>query len=54
VTVIAFLGAVTLVSATVNAEEIDFDQINKFESLATGTLNVGAPPKTLVVASDTS
>jgi hypothetical protein len=48
VTVIAFLGAVTLVSATVNAEEIDFDQINKFESLATGTLNVGAPPKTLV------
>ena len=48
VTVIAFLGAVTLVSATVNAEEIDFDQINKFESLATGSLNVGAPPKTLV------
>jgi hypothetical protein len=48
VTVIAFLGAVTLVSATVNAEEIDFDQINKFESLATSTLNVGAPPKTLV------
>jgi hypothetical protein len=39
---------VTLVSATVNPEEIDFDQINKFESLATGTLNVGAPPKTLV------
>ena len=48
VTAVALLGAVTLVSATVNAEEIDFDQINKFESLATGTLNVGAPPKTLV------
>jgi hypothetical protein len=48
VTTVALLGAVTLVSATVNAEEIDFDQINKFESLATGTLNVGAPPKTLV------
>ena len=48
VTAFALLGAVTLVSATVNAEEIDFDQINKFESLATGTLNVGAPPKTLV------
>jgi hypothetical protein len=42
------LGALTLASATVNAEEIDFDQINKFESLATGTLHVGAPPKTLV------
>jgi hypothetical protein len=48
VTAVALLGAVTLVSATLNAEEIDFDQINKFESLATGTLNVGAPPKTLV------
>jgi hypothetical protein len=48
VTAVTFLGAVTLVSATVNAEEIDFDQINKFESLATGTLHVGAPPKTLV------
>jgi hypothetical protein len=48
VTTVALLGAVTLVSATVNAEEIDFDQINKFESLATGTLHVGAPPKTLV------
>lgn len=48
VTAVALLGAVTLVSATLNAEEIDFDQINKFESLATGTLHVGAPPKTLV------
>jgi hypothetical protein len=48
VTALAFLGAVTLVSATVNAEEIDFGEINKFESLATGTLHVGAPPKTIV------
>jgi hypothetical protein len=48
VTAVALLGAVTLVSATLNAEEIDFDQINKFESLATGTLHIGAPPKTLV------
>ena len=48
VTALAFLGAVTLASATVNAEEIDFGQINKFESLATGTLHVGAPPKTIV------
>jgi hypothetical protein len=29
-------------------EEIDFDRIDKFESLTTGTLRVGAPPKTLV------
>ena len=48
VTALAFLGAATLASATVDAEEIDFGQINKFESLATGTLHVGAPPKTIV------
>jgi hypothetical protein len=32
----------------INHEEIDFDRIDKFESLTTGTLRVGAPPKTLV------
>jgi hypothetical protein len=48
VTALAFLGAATLVSAPVKAEEIDFGGINKFESLATGTLHVGAPPKTIV------
>src|SRR5262249_56562534 len=26
----------------------NFDQINKFESLGTGTLHVGAPPKTII------
>jgi len=30
------------------AQEFDFGQINKFESLGTGTLNVGAPPKTII------
>lgn len=30
------------------AQEISFDQINKFESLGTGTLHVGAPPKTII------
>jgi hypothetical protein len=30
------------------AQEINFDQINKFESLGTGTLHVGAPPKTII------
>jgi hypothetical protein len=47
-TALALLGAVTLVPAKVDAEEIDFGQINKFESLATGTLHVGTPPKTIV------
>jgi hypothetical protein len=35
------------VSEAAYAEEIDFDRIDKFESLTTGTLRVGAP-KTLV------
>jgi hypothetical protein len=48
VTALAFLGAVILVSTRLDAEEIDFGQINTFESLATGTLHVGAPPKTIV------
>jgi hypothetical protein len=36
------------VSETAHAQEIDFGQINKFESLAAGTLHVGTPPKTIV------
>src|ERR1700758_645409 len=31
-----------------SAQEINFDQINKFESLGTGTLHGGAPPKTII------
>jgi hypothetical protein len=31
-----------------HAQEIDFDRINKFESVGKGTLNVGEPPKTIV------
>jgi len=38
----------TLVSEAAYAEEVDFDRIDKFESLTTGTLRVGAPPKTIV------
>jgi hypothetical protein len=38
----------TLVTEAAYAEEIDFDRIDKFESLTTGTLRVGAPPKTIV------
>jgi hypothetical protein len=37
-----------LLSGVAPAQEINFDQINKFESLGTGTLRVGAPPKTII------
>jgi hypothetical protein len=47
-TAFALLGIVALAPARTCAEEIDFGQINKFESLATGTLHVGAPLKTIV------
>src|SRR6201987_6529235 len=30
------------------AQEINFNQINKFESLGAGTLHVGSPPKTII------
>jgi hypothetical protein len=36
------------VSETACAQEIDFGQIDKFESLGTGTLHVGSPPKTVI------
>jgi hypothetical protein len=42
------LGGVVLASRSVQAEDIDFGQINKFESLGTGTLRVGSPPKTII------
>src|SRR5215472_17854383 len=42
-----FAGAV-LEPASAFAQDINFDQINKFESLGTGTLRVGAPPKTIL------
>lgn len=37
-----------LLPGDASAQEINFDQINKFESLGTGTLHVGAPPKTII------
>jgi hypothetical protein len=36
------------VPGAANAQEIDFGKIDKFESLATGTLHVGSPPKTII------
>ena|SRR5689334_15527027 len=38
----------TLLPGNASAQEINFDQINKFESLGTGTLHVGAPAKTII------
>jgi hypothetical protein len=48
-----FLAALGLLCGTVlcgqvSAQEINFDKINKFETFGTGTLRVGAPPKTIV------
>ncbi|MFZ3339068.1 MAG: hypothetical protein WA199_24420, partial [Xanthobacteraceae bacterium] len=42
------LGGVVLASRNVQAQDIDFGQINKFESLGTGTLHVGSPPKAII------
>jgi len=47
VAILALLCAGTSVDDA-RAQEIDFGQINKFESLGTGTLQVGAPPKTII------
>jgi hypothetical protein len=46
--VLALLCGAALPPGRVSAQEINFDQINKFESLGTGTLRVGAPPKTII------
>src|SRR6266568_8190021 len=50
---VAILGLLLAARAPIwpdgaSAQEINFDQINKFESLGTGTLHVGAPPKTII------
>jgi hypothetical protein len=41
-------GTAPLWPNTAHTQEINFDQINKFESFGTGTLHVGAPPKTII------
>jgi hypothetical protein len=46
--ILLVLGGVVPVSQNVHAQDIDFGQINKFESLGTGTLHVGSPPKTII------
>jgi hypothetical protein len=47
--VVTLLCAVTAVlPEETPAQEIDFGKVDKFESLASGTLHVGAPPKTIV------
>ena len=41
-------AAVVVLPGATCAQEIEFDRIDKFESLGTSTLHVGAPPKTIV------
>jgi hypothetical protein len=45
---LALFSAGDLASKKAKAQEIDFGKIEKFESLVTGTLHVGSPPKTIV------
>jgi hypothetical protein len=46
---VMLLGAIAVVlPEQISAQEIDFGKVDKFESLASGTLHVGAPPKTIV------
>jgi hypothetical protein len=49
VAALALLGAGLIVSVdNVSAQDNGFEQIDRFESLGTSTLRVGAPPKTIV------
>lgn len=42
------VAGVMLTAAHSSAQEIDFGKIDKFQSLGTGTLHVGDPPKTII------
>ena len=42
------LAATAVPQIAVRAQQIDFGKIDKFESLSSGTLRVGAPAKTIV------
>jgi hypothetical protein len=49
VAAVALLCAGTMLTAgPSSAQEIDFGKIDKFQSLGTGTLHVGDPPKSIV------
>jgi len=41
-------GPAAMLPQTACAQEIEFDRIDRFESLGNGTLHVSAPPKTIV------
>ena len=46
---VMLLGAIAVVlPEETSAQEIDFGKVDRFKSLASGTLHVGAPPKTIV------
>jgi len=45
---VAVVAAILVPPAEGRAQELDFSKIDKFETLSSGTLRVGAPPKTVV------
>lgn len=45
---LVFMSASSGLTPQARAQEIDFGQIDKFESLGTGTLHVGAAPKVII------
>ncbi len=45
---VALNGGAMIMAGPLRAQQIDFSQIDKFESLGTGTLQVGASPKTII------
>jgi len=48
VRMIAALALLCVSTVPSRAQDVDFGQVNKFESLGTGTLHVGSPPKTII------
>ena len=44
----ALCSGAVVAAGDLHAQQIDFSQIDKFESLGNGTLEVGSPPKTIV------
>jgi secreted protein with Ig-like and vWFA domain len=43
-----FCAALMVLPVSGRAQDINFDQIDKFESFGTGTLDVGSAPKTII------
>jgi hypothetical protein len=44
----ALLATTAVLTTEGHAQEVDFSKIDKFESVSSGTLRVGSPPKTIL------